>query len=163
MNDTITGLTIAAVLAAAAVLAWAAETRVRALWARPPATAEQDAAALTELLVDAEPGAFRWCPKELRTTYHAEHADGSRTCWTCRCVTPAQDVSGNQTDLPLGTAVTPLDDVSAGDGFARRAATGIKTFHAEGSRKGAEFGNIGAARAHPPAINPVRLEGDTHA
>ncbi|WP_037649798.1 hypothetical protein [Streptomyces flavidovirens] len=30
-----------------------------------------------------------WCPEETRTTYHALHADGSRTCWTCRTDTPA--------------------------------------------------------------------------
>ncbi|WP_393075113.1 hypothetical protein [Streptomyces sp. LN704] len=38
---------------------------------------------------DTEPGEFRYCPEELRTTYHAIHDDGSRTCWTCRTTTPA--------------------------------------------------------------------------
>lgn len=37
---------------------------------------------------DAEPGAMAWCPEETRRTYHALHADGTRTCWTCRTTTP---------------------------------------------------------------------------
>ncbi|MEV4335721.1 hypothetical protein [Streptomyces sp. NPDC049590] len=28
-----------------------------------------------------------YCPAEGRTTLHAFHADGSRTCWTCRTIT----------------------------------------------------------------------------
>ncbi|MDJ0460640.1 hypothetical protein [Streptomyces sp. H27-C3] len=32
---------------------------------------------------------YAWCPEEARSMYHALHADGSRTCWTCRCDTPA--------------------------------------------------------------------------
>lgn len=38
---------------------------------------------------DAEPGEFRYCTEELRQTYHAMHADGSRRCWTCNTETPA--------------------------------------------------------------------------
>lgn len=33
--------------------------------------------------------AFRYCPEELRQTYHAVHADGSRRCWTCGTETEA--------------------------------------------------------------------------
>ncbi|MCQ6250868.1 hypothetical protein [Streptomyces malaysiensis] len=82
-----TAIAIISLLLVSAVLGWAVETRLRAVFARPAGTAEQDAAAFAELLVDAEPGAFRWCPEEMRTTYHAEHADGSHTCWTCHTTT----------------------------------------------------------------------------
>lgn len=36
---------------------------------------------------DAEPGAMALCPAEQVDRYHALHADGTRTCWTCRCTT----------------------------------------------------------------------------
>ena len=89
-----TAIAIISLLLVAAVTGWSVETRARALLTRPPATAEMDAAVYTELLADAEPGAFRWCPDELRTTYHAMHADGSRTCWTCRAETRVEAADG---------------------------------------------------------------------
>jgi hypothetical protein len=46
-------------------------------------------APLINLPMDAEPGEFAPCPAEERETYHAVHADGSRTCWTCKSWTEA--------------------------------------------------------------------------
>lgn len=33
------------------------------------------------------------CPTCARTTFHAMHRDGSRTCWTCQTVTGAEAAS----------------------------------------------------------------------
>lgn len=33
--------------------------------------------------IDTEAGEFRYCPEELRTTYHAIQDNGSTRCWTC--------------------------------------------------------------------------------
>lgn len=30
---------------------------------------------------------WRYCPEELRQTYHRIDTDGTRTCWTCAAVT----------------------------------------------------------------------------
>lgn len=30
-----------------------------------------------------------WCPAEKQERLHEYHADGSRTCWTCRTTSPA--------------------------------------------------------------------------
>lgn len=36
-----------------------------------------------------------YCPAEQQTTLHAFHADGSRTCWTCRnCTTASTHLGG---------------------------------------------------------------------
>ncbi|MBX7464898.1 hypothetical protein [Streptomyces sp. NPDC057910] len=37
---------------------------------------------------EADANDSAWCTEEARTTYHAMHADGSRTCWTCNTTTP---------------------------------------------------------------------------
>jgi hypothetical protein len=60
---------------------------------RPPATAGRgvlDEASLQELLTDGdiEANDYDHCPYEQRTTFHALHTDGSRTCWTCQHKTP---------------------------------------------------------------------------
>lgn len=47
-------------------------------------------APLINLPMDAELCEARYCPEEMRSTYHAIHADGSRTCWTC-CTTTGAD------------------------------------------------------------------------
>jgi hypothetical protein len=36
------------------------------------------------------PSEFRHCPEEDRSTFHAIHADGSRTCWTCLTCTVSE-------------------------------------------------------------------------
>ncbi|MFJ9037419.1 hypothetical protein ACIRF8_12630 [Streptomyces sp. NPDC102406] len=48
--------------------------------------------ALEQLLAvgDIEPIECAPCPTCERTTFHAMHADGSRTCWTCRTTTPGE-------------------------------------------------------------------------
>ncbi|MFD7016050.1 hypothetical protein [Streptomyces sp. NPDC059928] len=38
---------------------------------------------------EADSNDSAWCAEEARTTYHAIHADGSRTCWTCNLETEA--------------------------------------------------------------------------
>ncbi len=60
----------------------------------PPASAVEapsllDEEALTEAMEDGgiEANGPAWCGAEQRTTFHALHTDGSRTCWTCRHVT----------------------------------------------------------------------------
>ncbi|MEU1800816.1 hypothetical protein [Streptomyces sp. NPDC019937] len=101
MTDTISALAVASVVAAAAVLTWAVETRVRALRARPAGTAAEDAAALEEqdatefaaLMTTADLCESRVCPDEMRVRYHAVRADGSRRCWTCGCETPAEEAA----------------------------------------------------------------------
>ncbi|MFE0329035.1 hypothetical protein ACFW08_20080 [Streptomyces sp. NPDC058960] len=37
----------------------------------------------------AETNDVGWCPAEQAERLHAYHPDKSRTCWTCRTVTPA--------------------------------------------------------------------------
>jgi gas vesicle protein len=46
---------------------------------------------LAELLATGQLDAndFGWCPECKRRTLHAYHPDNSRTCWTCRTLTPA--------------------------------------------------------------------------
>lgn len=36
------------------------------------------------------PSEFRHCPEEDRSTFHAIHPDGSRTCWTCLTCTVSE-------------------------------------------------------------------------
>ncbi|MBA4865967.1 hypothetical protein H1V43_32410 [Streptomyces sp. PSKA54] len=58
---------------------------------RPPAfRGVLDEASLEELLSsgDIEANDYDHCPNEQRTTFHAMHTDGSRTCWTCQATTP---------------------------------------------------------------------------
>lgn len=54
-----------------------------------PSGRHRAALPLVALPMDAEPGEFATCPAEERSTYHALHADGSRTCWTCKTWTEA--------------------------------------------------------------------------
>lgn len=37
---------------------------------------------------DSEPCTTAWCAECARSEPHAQHTDGSRTCWTCRTTTP---------------------------------------------------------------------------
>ncbi|MCP3817801.1 hypothetical protein NLX86_06525 [Streptomyces sp. A3M-1-3] len=50
-----------------------------------------DMTPLADLLAagEAEPGEFRYCPEELRSTYHAIHVNGGRRCFTCNTETEA--------------------------------------------------------------------------
>lgn len=64
------------------------ETRVVSLVAQHDAVTTRRAlneAELDELLRagDAVANDYALCPAEQRTTFHALHANGSRTCWTC--------------------------------------------------------------------------------
>lgn len=69
----------AGVIAAALVIA---ADRVR-VWLQPTGThrAAEDAAQADAAVL--APSEFRYCPEEMRSTFHAIHPDGSRTCWTC--------------------------------------------------------------------------------
>ncbi|MFE0137660.1 hypothetical protein ACFWY6_39805 [Streptomyces sp. NPDC059037] len=70
--------------------------RIRALEARVASLVEQRDVTITrralseaeaaELLLpgDIEANDFAFCPTEECTTFHAIHANGSRTCWTCQ-------------------------------------------------------------------------------
>lgn len=65
------------------------ETRIVSLVEQQDTTITRRAlseAEAAELLLsgDIEANAFALCPTEERTTFHAIHADGSRTCWTCQ-------------------------------------------------------------------------------
>ncbi|MFF8656770.1 hypothetical protein [Streptomyces huasconensis] len=60
----------------------------------PPAPAAESPAfleerALVEAIEDGDIEANEWafCTAEQRTTFHAIHTDGSRTCWTCGTTT----------------------------------------------------------------------------
>lgn len=48
-----------------------------------------DEQALAEAIEDGDIEANDWayCGAEQRTTFHAIHTDGSRTCWTCSTTT----------------------------------------------------------------------------
>ncbi|MGY0067685.1 hypothetical protein ACWZEH_12835 [Streptomyces sp. QTS137] len=43
---------------------------------------------LAELMRPTEVDDWGYCPAEDRVTLHAFNADRTRTCWTCRTVTP---------------------------------------------------------------------------
>lgn len=65
------------------------ETRVVSLVAQHDAVTTRRAlneAELDELLRggDAVANEYAHCPAEDRATFHAVHANGSRTCWTCQ-------------------------------------------------------------------------------
>lgn len=57
-----------------------------------PREALLEETALEQLLAagDVEPNECAPCPACERTTFHAMHADGSRTCWTCSTTTPGE-------------------------------------------------------------------------
>ena len=51
--------------------------------------AAEETATLAELMRPGEVTDIGWCPAEQTERLHGFHADGSRTCWTCRWTSPA--------------------------------------------------------------------------